>query len=145
MSTFSIDVDTASYAKTRMYLLEHGQLPPTDAVRIEELVNYFVYHYAPPTDEHPFAVHVEVAQCPWTPGHRLVRIGIKGKEMPQQKRPPSNLVFLLDVSGSMDQPNKLPLLKRGMKMLVDALGENDRVADRGLRRRRWFGAAFDQR
>ena len=128
LSTFSIDVDTASYSKTRMYLLEEGQLPPADAVRIEELVNYFVYHYAPPTDEHPFAVHAEVAQCPWTPAHRLVRIGIKGKEMPQQERPQSNLVFLLDVSGSMDQPNKLPLLKRGMKMLVDALRENDRVA-----------------
>jgi Ca-activated chloride channel homolog len=128
LSTFSIDVDTASYSKTRLFLTEHNQLPPPDAVRIEELVNYFVYHYAPPTNEHPFAVHAEVAQCPWTPAHRLVRIGIKGKELPQQQRPRSNLVFLLDVSGSMDQPNKLPLLKRGMKMLIEALGENDRVA-----------------
>jgi Ca-activated chloride channel family protein len=127
-STFSIDVDTASYSKTRMFLLQTGRLPPADAVRIEELINYFVYSYPPPTDEHPFAVHAEVAACPWARDHRLVRIGIKGKEMPQQQRPLSNLVFLLDVSGSMAQPNKLPLLQRGMKMLVDQLGENDRVA-----------------
>ncbi len=128
LSTFSIDVDTASYSKARMYLFEHHQLPPEDAVRIEELVNYFPYDYAGPKDEHPFAANVEVAQCPWKPEHRLVRIGIKGKDMQQQERPLSNLVFLLDVSGSMNAPNKLPLLKRGMKMLVDQLGENDRVA-----------------
>lgn len=128
LSTFSIDVDTASYSKTRMFLLDHGRLPPTDAVRIEELVNYFPYDYAGPEDEHPFAAHVEVAGCPWKPEHRLVRIGIKGEEMPQKERPSSNLVFLLDVSGSMRDNNKLPLLKRGMKLLVDQLGENDRVA-----------------
>jgi Ca-activated chloride channel family protein len=114
-----------------------------DAVRIEELVNYFVYSYQPPTDEHPFAVHVEVAACPWTRDHRLVRIGIKGKETPPRQRPLSNLVFLLDVSGSMAQPNKLPLLQRGMKMLVDQLGENDRVAIVVCRPR--TGAAFHQR
>jgi Ca-activated chloride channel family protein len=128
LSTFSIDVDTASYAKTRMCLLESDALPPPDAVRIEELVNYFVYNYQPPTDKHPFSVNVEVAECPWKSAHRLVRIGIKGREMEQDRRPPSNLVFLLDVSGSMNFHNKLPLLKRGMKLLVDQLDENDRVA-----------------
>ncbi|MBW3598800.1 MAG: VWA domain-containing protein [Planctomycetes bacterium] len=127
LSTFSIDVDSASYAKVRQYLMQQGMMPNPDAVRIEELVNYFVYDYEPPTGEHPFAAHVEVAAAPWRPEHRLVRIGIKGKEI-EQERPAGNLVFLLDVSGSMDQPNKLPLLKRGMKMLVDQLGENDRAA-----------------
>ncbi len=128
LSTFSIDVDTASFSKVRMYLLQQDRLPPPDAVRIEELVNYFPYHYAPPTDARPFAARVEVASCPWHPGHRLVRVGIKGKEIDQKRRPLSNLVFLLDVSGSMNQPNKLPLLKRSMKLLVDQLSENDRVA-----------------
>ncbi len=128
VSTFSIDVDTASYSKARMYLLDHKQLPPPDAVRIEELVNYFDYDYENPTGEHPFAADIEIAQCPWKPEHRLVRVGIKGREMPPQQRPISNLVFLIDVSGSMSQPNKLPLLQRSMKMLVDQLGENDRVA-----------------
>lgn len=130
LSTFSIDVDTASYSKTRQFLLDHHSLPPADAVRIEELVNYFVYDYAPPADdaEHPFAAHLEVAECPWQPGHKIVRIGLKGKDMQRDQRPASNLVFLLDVSGSMNQPNKLPLLKKGMKMLVDGLGENDQVS-----------------
>lgn len=129
LSTFSIDVDTASYSKTRMFLLEHQSLPPPDAVRIEELLNYFSYDYAGPKgDEHPFAAHVEVAQCPWQRKHRLVRIGVKAKEMDRRERPPSNLVFLVDVSGSMDAPNRLPLVQRGLKMLVDQLGENDRVA-----------------
>ena len=130
LSTFSIDVDTASYSKVRMFLNEHHQLPRPDAVRIEELVNYFPYSYEPPTNEseRPFAVHQAVVSCPWSPNHRLVRIGIKGKEIGQDERPPSNLVFLLDVSGSMDQPNKLPLLKRGMRMLTEQLAENDRVA-----------------
>jgi len=128
LSTFSIDVDTASYAKVRMYLMQHGMIPRPDAVRIEELVNYFTYDYEPPTDDVPFAAAVEVADCPWRPEHRLVRVGIKGEEIDRESRPTSNLVFLLDVSGSMNRPNKLPLLKRGMKMLVDQLGENDRVA-----------------
>ncbi|MCL4207192.1 MAG: von Willebrand factor type A domain-containing protein [Pirellulaceae bacterium] len=128
LSTFSIDVDTASYSKVRQYLLEHNMLPRPDAVRIEELINYFRYEYEPPAGNDPFAAHIEVAECPWTPAHRLVRVGIKGREVERDSRPTSNLVFLLDVSGSMDQPNKLPLLKRGMKMLVDQLGENDRVA-----------------
>ncbi len=128
LSTFSIDVDTASYSKVRMFLNEANRLPPADAVRIEEMINYFTYDYDPPADEHPFAAHVEVAQCPWRNQHKIVRVGIKGKEMDQAERPSSNLVFLLDVSGSMNQPNKLPLLQKGMKMLVDQLGENDQVA-----------------
>jgi len=128
LSTFSIDVDTASYAKVRMYLMQHGRMPRPDSVRIEELVNYFTYSYEPPTDDVPFAAAVEVADCPWQPEHRLVRVGIKGQEIDNEQRPASNLVFLLDVSGSMNKPNKLPLLKCGMKMLVDQLGENDRVA-----------------
>jgi Ca-activated chloride channel family protein len=127
LSTFSIDVDTAAYANLRRFLRQ-GSLPPADSVRIEELVNYFSYQYAPPTDEKPFAVHTEVTACPWNPEHRLVRIALKGREIKVDARPPSNLVFLLDVSGSMDQPNKLPLVKRAMHLLVEKLGENDRVA-----------------
>jgi Ca-activated chloride channel family protein len=130
VSTFSIDVDTASYSNVRQFLLEMNQLPPPDAVRIEELINYFDYDYAGPTseDEAPFAAHVEVTGCPWTPEHRLVRIGIKGREMDRNKRPKSNLVFLVDVSGSMDEPNKLPLVVYGLEQLTRELGENDRVA-----------------
>lgn len=128
LSTFSIDVDTASYSKTRQFLMESNQLPRPDAVRIEELLNYFSYDYESPTTADPFRANVEVASCPWKPKHRLVRIGLKGKEFPKEERPSTNLVFLLDVSGSMDQPNKLPLLKRSMKLLTDQLDENDRVA-----------------
>src|SRR5262245_28839447 len=117
LPTFSIDVDTASYAKTRAYLLEHHALPPPDAVRIEELVNYFEYSYAEPTNGHPFAVHIETAECPWQTGHRLVRFGIQGKRI-DRERVASNLVFLIDVSGSMDAPNKLPLVQRGLSSLV---------------------------
>jgi Ca-activated chloride channel family protein len=127
LSTFSIDVDTASYAKVRMYLKQHNMLPRPDAVRIEEMLNYFSYDYAPPQDEHPFAANVAVAQCPWNPQHRLARIAIKGKVIEEQ-RPASNLVFLLDVSGSMNRANKLPLVVSGMKMLTKQLGENDSVA-----------------
>jgi Ca-activated chloride channel family protein len=127
LSTFSIDVDTASYSKTRSYLLDHHRLPPADAVRIEELVNYFEYDYAGPEGEHPFAVHIETAECPWRPQHRLVRFGIQGKRL-DRERPVSNLVFLIDVSGSMNQPNKLPLVQRSLSLLVRQLGENDRVS-----------------
>ncbi len=127
LSTFSIDVDTASYAKTRAYLLNQRMLPPPDAVRIEELVNYFDYDYAGPTDSHPFAVHLESAECPWKTTNRLVRIGIQAKRIDDQPHR-ANLVFLIDVSGSMDAPNKLPLVKRGLQMLVRQLGENDRIA-----------------
>ena len=129
LSTFSIDVDTASYANVRRFL-NHGQSPPPGAVRIEEMVNYFTYDYAPPkTDaKAPFAVHVAVASCPWKPEHRLVRIGLKGREIKPGKRPATNLVFLLDVSGSMNAPDKLTLLKQAMRLLVEQLGENDSVA-----------------
>ncbi len=146
VSTFSIDVDTASYANVRQFLMDMRRLPPPDAVRIEELVNYFPYDYSPPTSPAPgsaggsaggsaddtspppFAAHAEVAGCPWAPEHRLVRIGIKGREIAREKRPPSNLVFLVDVSGSMDEPNKLPLVVDGLRQLTRELGENDRVA-----------------
>jgi secreted protein with Ig-like and vWFA domain len=128
LSTFSIDVDTASYANVRRFLMNEGRLPPPDAVRIEELINYFHYDYAGPKDDTPFAAHIDVAGCPWKPEHRLVRIGLKGKEVPAESRPPCNLVFLLDVSGSMDSPDKLPLVKAGMKLLADEMRENDRVA-----------------
>jgi Ca-activated chloride channel family protein len=127
LSTFSIDVDTASYANVRRFL-KQGTLPPKDAVRIEELLNYFSYQYEPPSGNDPFSVNVEVARCPWNPEHRLARIGLKGKDVDAEKRPASNLVFLLDVSGSMTDPNKLPLLKSAMRLLVEKLGENDRVA-----------------
>lgn len=127
LSTFSVDVDTASYANVRRFLTG-GAMPPKDAVRIEEMVNYFTYHYSPPTDDVPFAVHTEVAGCPWQPEHRLLRIALKGREMDWANRPASNLVFLIDVSGSMDDPAKLPLLKSAVHLLVDKLDENDRVA-----------------
>jgi|GEM_PF-2744658 len=126
VSTFSIDVDTASYANTRRFL-NSGQLPPPDAVRIEELINYFPYQYDQPEGADPFSVDLELAACPWHPKHKLVRVGIKGKEVAVDKRKPTHLVFLLDVSGSMNSADKLPLLKRGFKMMVDQLNENDRV------------------
>jgi len=127
LSTFSIDVDTASYANVRRFLNE-GRWPPPGAVRIEEMVNYFRYDYAPPDDGAPFSVHMEVAQCPWQGEHRLLRIGLKGQEIEREERGPSNLVFLLDVSGSMRDRNKLPLLKQAMRLLVEQLTEDDRVA-----------------
>jgi Ca-activated chloride channel family protein len=127
LSTFSIDVDTASYANIRRFLNQNS-LPPKDAVRIEEMVNYFPYQDPAPKGDEPFSVNVEVARCPWNADHRLARIGLKGKEIDQSKRPPSNLVFLVDVSGSMNHPLKLPLLKSALTMLVQTLGENDRVA-----------------
>ncbi|QDT38933.1 vWA domain-containing protein [Stratiformator vulcanicus] len=127
LSTFSIDVDTASYANVRRFLTNNS-LPPRGAVRIEEMINYFDYGYEPPTDDKPFAVHVEFAGCPWEREHRLCRIGIKGKEIKNEDRPLTNLVFLLDVSGSMQNPNKLGYVKESMRMLIEKLGENDKVA-----------------
>ncbi|MHC4958950.1 MAG: vWA domain-containing protein [Planctomycetota bacterium] len=128
-STFSIDVDTASYSNVRRFITS-GRLPPRDAVRIEELVNYFKYDYAPPAarSPHPFNAHVSVVTCPWNTKHRLARIALKGKEIERAQRPPMNLVFLIDVSGSMRPQNKLPLLKQGMHLLVDQLTARDRVA-----------------
>jgi Ca-activated chloride channel homolog len=127
LSTFSVDVDTASYANVRRFL-DHGNLPPHDAVRIEELLNYFTYNDPPPTGDDPFSVNVEIAACPWNADHRLARIGLAARKIDNDKRPASNLVFLVDVSGSMDRPNKLPLLKASLQKLVEQLGENDRVA-----------------
>ena len=127
LSTFSIDVDTASYSNIRRFINE-GNLPPKDAVRVEEMINYFTYDYAQPNDGKPFAVHVDAVSCPWETSHRLVRIGLKGKEIATAKRGPSNLVFLLDVSGSMTPPERLPLVKQAMRLLVEKLTENDRVA-----------------
>ena len=126
-STFSIDVDTASYANVRRFLGQ-GTRPPKDAVRIEELINYFSYDYPQPHGEQPFSISLEVAEAPWRKEHRLVQVGLKGREVREEKRPSSNLVFLIDVSGSMRPSNKLPLLKKSMRMLVDRLTENDTVA-----------------
>jgi autotransporter-associated beta strand protein len=128
LSTFSIDVDTASYANTRRFL-NRSSLPPRDAVRIEELVNYFPYNLETPAPDspHPFAVHVEVADCPWQPQHRLARVGIQGKKFGLEQRN-SNFVFLIDVSGSMDQPDKLPLVKESLRLLIEQLDEKDRVS-----------------
>jgi len=130
LSTFSIDVDTASYANVRRYLLQLNQLPPPDAVRIEELLNYFSYQDPPPapSSRDPFAIHLEVARCPWNAEHRLARIGIAGKPIHQNERPPSNLVFLIDVSGSMADHNKLPLVKWALQRLVEQLDGKDQVA-----------------
>ncbi len=126
-STFAIDVDRASYSNIRRFL-RNGQRPPADAVRIEELVNYFPYDYEGPTGRHPFAVHTEVAPAPWNPDHLLVKIGIKGRVIDLEDLPPSNLVFLLDVSGSMGSPDKLPLLKSALALLIDGLRPEDRIA-----------------
>ena len=127
LSTFSIDVDTASYANVRRFLTA-GQLPPRDAVRIEELVNYFHYNYPQPHGDSPFAANIEIAGCPWNTEHRLVRIGLKGREIAQDKRPPSNFVFLIDVSGSMQPAERLPLIKQALRQLVKKMTANDRVA-----------------
>jgi Ca-activated chloride channel family protein len=129
LSTFSVDVDTASYSNVRRFLLD-GRRPPRDAVRIEELVNYFTYDYAAPraADPAPFAASLEVAAAPWAPTHRLVRIGLKGRELSTADRPAANLVFLVDVSGSMDEPNKLPLVQESLRMLVEKLKPEDHVA-----------------
>jgi Ca-activated chloride channel family protein len=127
LSTFGIDVDTAAYANVRRFIRD-GQMPPKDAVRIEEMINYFTYNYPTPSTDKPFSVRTEVANCPWQENHKLLSLALKGKELAEGKRPPSNLVFLLDVSGSMRSSNKLPLLKRAMKLLVRELGDDDRVA-----------------
>lgn len=127
LSTFAIDVDTASYSNMRRFI-ENGALPPPDAIRIEEFVNYFEYDDPPPIGDEPFAVSIDHADAPWTPGHSILRIGLKGRPIDLAGRPTSNLVFLLDVSGSMAAENKLPLVKKAMRLLVEGLGENDRVS-----------------
>ena len=143
VSTFSLDVDTASYANVRRFL-RHGELPPEDAVRVEELVNYFPYDYPATAGPHPFGIGTEVARAPWNPAHLLLRIGVKAQE-PHRGRagatdagitadvqstalPPANLVFLVDVSGSMDEPDKLPLVQASLRMLVKQLRPEDRVS-----------------
>ena len=129
LSTFSIDVDTASYSNLRR-MLYYGQLPPKGAVRIEEMVNYFDYEYGGPESDspHPFAAHADVTACPWNDANYLLRVALKGKEIQADERPDTNLVFLLDVSGSMSDQNKLPLVRRAMKLLVKQLTGKDRVA-----------------
>ncbi len=127
LSTFSIDVDTASYANVRRFI-NSNQFPYKDAVRIEEMLNYFSYDYPAPTGKEPFSICTEISASPWTPAHRLIHIGLQGKKLSSRDLPPSNLVFLLDVSGSMAPPNKLPLLQQAFKLLVGELGERDRVS-----------------
>lgn len=127
LSTFSIDVDAASYSNVRRYL-NYGQKPPVDAVRIEEMINYFKYQYPQPKGEHPFSINTELAECPWNKENKLLHIGLQGKEIATENLPPSNLVFLIDVSGSMGDANKLPLLKSAFKLLVGELRDKDRVA-----------------
>ncbi len=127
LSTFAIDVDTASYANVRRFL-NQDRLPPSDAVRIEELLNYFPYRYAPPAGSDPLGVTLEVAAAPWASDRRLVRVGLKGREVTTGERPAANLVFLLDVSGSMNHPNKLPLVQESLRLLVARLRPDDRVA-----------------
>jgi len=127
LSTFSIDVDAASYSNMRRFL-HMGQLPPKDAVRIEEMINYFHYDYEGPKDDKPFAIHTAKTRAPWNEDHLLVKIGIQGKKLAMEQLPPSNIVFLLDVSGSMNAPNKLPLLVSSLKMLTNELRPQDQVA-----------------
>jgi Ca-activated chloride channel homolog len=127
LSTFSIDVDNASYSNIRRFI-NNGEFPPADAVRIEEMVNYFKYDYPEPKGEHPFSVYTELAVCPWNKKHQLLHVGLRGKSIDKSSLPPSNLVFLLDVSGSMNVPNKLPLLKSAFGLLVNELRAQDHVA-----------------
>lgn len=127
LSTFSIDVDNASYSNVRRFI-NLGQKVPEDAVRIEEMINYFRYDYPEASGEHPFSLYTETGVCPWNKNHYLLHVGLKGKEIEKGELPPSNLVFLVDVSGSMDQPNKLPLLKSAFGLLIAELRPQDRVA-----------------
>lgn len=127
LSTFSVDVDTASYANVRRFLNE-GRLPPIDAVRIEELINYFKYDYAAPRGDTPVAITTDLAPAPWNPKHKLALVGLRSTAIKQERTPPRNLTFLLDVSGSMMPDNRLPLIKTAMRMLVDTLRAEDRVS-----------------
>ncbi|WP_017661254.1 vWA domain-containing protein [Baaleninema simplex] len=127
LSTFSIDVDGASYSNVRRFI-NNGQRPPIDAVRVEELINYFTYNDPEPEGDTPFSLTTELSEAPWNRNHQLVRIGLRGKSIPTEDLPPSNLVFLLDVSGSMNAPNKLPLLKSAFRLLVNELDADDTVS-----------------
>lgn len=126
VSTFSIDVDTGSYANVRRFLNDGG-LPPEDAVRIEEIVNYFPYSYPLPTGTHPFAIHTQTVDSPWQPEAKLIKIGIQAQDLAKKELPPANLVFLVDVSGSMDEPDKLPLVKKTLRILTEQLRPQDKV------------------
>lgn len=127
LSTFSIDVDTASYSNLRRFIGE-GRVPPKDAVRIEEMINYFTYDYPQPEGDRPFSITTEISNAPWNQKHKLVRVGLQGKKIDTENLPPNNLVFLLDVSGSMNYANKLPLIKSAFRLLVDELTEKDTVS-----------------
>ena len=127
LSTFSIDVDGASYSNVRRFL-QNGQLPPAGAVRVEELINYFHYDYPQPKDDAPFSINTEMAECPWNNKNKLVMIGLQGRKISVDNLPASNIVFLIDVSGSMEDENKLPLVKSSIKLLIEQLREEDRVS-----------------
>lgn len=127
LSTFSIDVDNASYTNVRRFIKD-GQLPPADAVRVEEFINYFTYDYPQPQNDDPFSISTSVSTCPWNKEHLLVQIGLQGKKADADKLPPSNIVFLIDVSGSMDAPNKLPLLKKAITMMVENMHKEDHIS-----------------
>lgn len=127
LSTFSIDVDNASYTNVRRFI-NNGQKVPKDAVRVEEMMNFFKYNYPQPKGEHPFSINSEYSECPWNTNNKLVRIGLQGKNIDDEKLPASNLVFLIDVSGSMFSENKLPLLKQSLKVLVNQLRAEDKVS-----------------
>ncbi len=127
LSTFSIDVDNASYTNVRRFL-NSGQIVPKDAVRVEEMINFFKYSYPQPKGDVPFSINTEYSDAPWNPKHKLLKIGLKGVDIPTHNLPPSNFVFLIDVSGSMSDNNKLPLLKKSMKLLVNQMRDKDRIA-----------------
>lgn len=127
LSTFSIDVDKASYSNMRRYL-NYNQLPPADAIRVEEMINYFSYNYPQPKKSDPFSINTEYTDCPWNPKHQLVHIGLQGKEIKMDKSMPNNLTFLIDVSGSMNSADKLPLLKSGLRLLIEQMREEDHIA-----------------
>ncbi len=127
LSTLSIDVDTASYSNVRRYL-SGSQLPPKDAVRIEEMINYFKYSYPQPQGEHPFSINTEISEAPWNKSNRLMLIGIQGKSLNYNDLKPCNFVFLLDTSGSMNSPEKLPLLKKSLALMLKGLKKHDRIA-----------------
>lgn len=127
LSTFSLDVDRASYSNVRRMMMD-GYLPPVDAVRIEEMINYFNYPYAQPKGKHPIEMTSTLSECPWNEKHQVIHVGIQGKKIETENLPPSNLVFLLDVSGSMNSANKLPLVKSAFKLLLDQLRPEDKVA-----------------
>jgi Ca-activated chloride channel family protein len=127
LSTFSIDVDNASYTNVRRFI-NNGQTVPKDAVRVEEMVNFFKYNYPQPQNEHPFSINTDYNDCPWNSNNKIVRIGLQGKDIQTKDLPNSNLVFLIDVSGSMSDTNKLPLLKQSLKILVNQLRKEDRIS-----------------